>query len=350
MKVIVKNNFLNVRVGKPSVNAPCYQYIAPGSEIEVDGQLYKGDKYENIDTWFKDEAGNYYWSGGINNLIERSSSLDLDFQRLIDSALDGQRLISGIDYNALLELDNSLKSGGGENVIIGILDHPISTSINLSNNIIRPFHIADPLFNFHANFISGIIAGTRGIAGISGKVKIMELPIFNERGSSSGIDIDRVIKFVNDFDQPMILNISVSMDSRFNESIKNLRKDVIVVASAGIDERLSSENKLFHPSTQENVIAVGAVNKISARPVISNKVDFILPNFNYISYGKNMDLFASEKGDSFSCAVVSSIIALLISSGKASYNIGTIKKQLINISQPYSTSSLDSFHLINSKA
>jgi len=178
----------------------------------------------------------------------------------------------------------------------------------------------------------------------------MELPIFNERGSSSGIDIDKVIKFVNDFAQPMILNISVSMDSRFNESIKNLRKDVIVVASAGIDERLSSPSTLFHPSTQENVIAVGAVNKTSARPVLNSKVDFVASNFNYVSYGKNMDLFAPEKGDSFSCAIVSSIIALLISSGKTSFDVNAVRKQLASISQAYSTSSLDSFNIINSKA
>ena len=58
MKVTVKD-YLNVRVGKPSVNAPCYQYIAPGSEIEVDGKLYTGDMYDGSDQWMKDEGGNY---------------------------------------------------------------------------------------------------------------------------------------------------------------------------------------------------------------------------------------------------------------------------------------------------
>ena len=60
MKLIVKDKYLNVRVGRPSINAPCSQYIAPGSEIEVDGLLYKGDPYESIDTWFKDEF--YKWA------------------------------------------------------------------------------------------------------------------------------------------------------------------------------------------------------------------------------------------------------------------------------------------------
>lgn len=65
MKVTV-NTFLNVRVGKPSVNAPCYQYLAPGSELEVDGQLYEGDPYEGSNLWIKDAANNYYWAQGTN--------------------------------------------------------------------------------------------------------------------------------------------------------------------------------------------------------------------------------------------------------------------------------------------
>ena len=67
MKVLVKH-FLNVRAGKPSVNAPCYQYLAPGSEVEVDGKLYKGDQFEGINTWLKDDVDNYYWSGGVENI------------------------------------------------------------------------------------------------------------------------------------------------------------------------------------------------------------------------------------------------------------------------------------------
>ncbi|MEQ9412421.1 MAG: hypothetical protein RIF39_01250, partial [Cyclobacteriaceae bacterium] len=64
MKVTVAK-YLNVQVGKPSLNAPCYQYLAPGSEIEVDGQFYKGDFYNGLDAWVRDDAGNYYWEGGV---------------------------------------------------------------------------------------------------------------------------------------------------------------------------------------------------------------------------------------------------------------------------------------------
>lgn len=64
MKVAVKY-YLNVRIGRPSVNAPCQQYLIPGNEIEVDGKLYDGDQFEGTYKWMKDEAGNYYWAGGL---------------------------------------------------------------------------------------------------------------------------------------------------------------------------------------------------------------------------------------------------------------------------------------------
>ena len=58
MKVTV-TKYLNVRVGKASVNAPSYQYLAPGTILEVEDKTYKGDKYEDKDDWLKDAAGNY---------------------------------------------------------------------------------------------------------------------------------------------------------------------------------------------------------------------------------------------------------------------------------------------------
>ena len=65
MEVTV-TDYIYVRVGKPSVNAPTYQYLAPGSRLTVEDHLYKGDPYEGNDQWLKDAANNYYWSGGVD--------------------------------------------------------------------------------------------------------------------------------------------------------------------------------------------------------------------------------------------------------------------------------------------
>src|SRR5260221_6326526 len=106
MKVTV-NKYLNVRVGKPSVNAPCYQYLAPGSELEVDGQSYPGDTYKDINTWLKDATGNYYWSGGVQNNFTKDQSLDYWFDLL--EMIDVQKIEEGENANILI-LDSGINN------------------------------------------------------------------------------------------------------------------------------------------------------------------------------------------------------------------------------------------------
>jgi hypothetical protein len=71
IKVTVIKN-LNVRTGKPAVDAPCFTYLLPGAVIEVDDTLIVGDLYECNDRWFKGLDGNFYWSGGILDKAENS--------------------------------------------------------------------------------------------------------------------------------------------------------------------------------------------------------------------------------------------------------------------------------------
>ena len=155
MKITV-SKYLNVRVGNPNLNAPCYQYIAPGSELDVDGQLYKGDPYDGIDTWLKDAAGNYYWSGGVDKNISFES----------------------VDYTFFLKnIDSEILNKKGENVTIVIIDGGVKfdkrffnfdkvQSINIDNN---------PVSSEHGTFIAGIIAGVNNVFGIASEANIVSL-------------------------------------------------------------------------------------------------------------------------------------------------------------------------------
>ncbi len=140
MKVTV-SKYLNVRVGKPSVNAPCYQYLSPGSELIVDGSLYKGDMYDGIDTWLKDEAGNYYWSGGVN--MKPVSNITINYQ----------------DYLK----DFAWISNKGKGVVIAIIDTGVMMNPNYYDcSLIKQINLADNNDElYHGNFICGIIAGNR---------------------------------------------------------------------------------------------------------------------------------------------------------------------------------------------
>src|ERR1700744_3156237 len=95
MQVTVKDNELNVRVGKPSLNAPCNTFLTPGTVIDVDGQLYTGDFYNGINTWLKDSNNNYYWSGGVNDNAD---------QELISVAYKNAQL--AIDANESILIKN----------------------------------------------------------------------------------------------------------------------------------------------------------------------------------------------------------------------------------------------------
>ncbi|MEI6946856.1 S8/S53 family peptidase [Paraflavisolibacter sp. H34] len=352
MKVTVKDKFLNVRFGKPSVNAPCYQYLAPGSEIEVDGKLYKGDKFgdSEINTWFRDKAGNYYWSGGVSSIFSNTEELKSSFQPLVDSKFDGTRLQSPINYNALLNIDNSIKARKGQGVTIAILDHPLSMSIDSTATIIRPFHTQDSLFNYHSNFIAGLIAGTKALTGVASNCKLLELPMFTAEALTDEANLEASLKFIHEQDEPMIINISLGLQSKYNAAIRNFPSNKIVVACAGIDYELTRPITR-HPASLPNVITVGAINKRPGLlPSLDPKVDFVLPNFGFISYGASDMEFVKEQGDSYSCAVVSAVIALLISSGKAGYELTSIKNALAGISASWSNeSAFNTFNLIKAK-
>lgn len=63
---VTVTKYLNVRIGQPSVNAPIHSYLQPGDKLEVDGKQYRGDVYDGNNYWYRDAAGNYYWSGAIS--------------------------------------------------------------------------------------------------------------------------------------------------------------------------------------------------------------------------------------------------------------------------------------------
>ena len=69
---------------------------------------------------------------------------------------------------------------------------------------------------------------------------------------------------------------------------------------------------------------------------LNEKIDFLVPNINYVSYENSAINYSFDSGDSFACAVVTGIIALLISNGKTNFELNNIKKQLQLLSKPYS--------------
>ncbi len=67
MKVTVNKN-LNARIGAASTFAACESYKTPSSIIEID-DVVVGTEIDGNAIWYKNkEDGNYYWSGGVEDI------------------------------------------------------------------------------------------------------------------------------------------------------------------------------------------------------------------------------------------------------------------------------------------
>jgi subtilisin family serine protease len=256
MKVTVTKN-LNVRVGKPSVNAPTHQYLTPGSVIKTDGQLYKGDPYDGIDTWVKDEAGNYYWSGGVKKSTTSLSKVKNNIS-LITSSTDLPRLI---------QLNNTCSlSSKGIGGIVAILDSGVSNSLFKGRIILEENFIGNSADSSdaygHGTKVAGIICGNGPlIKSLASLCSIINYRIADENGVVTSDPVyyalDKLDKLPTAID---VVNLSFDTPSNLIPYIQSIinnlcNKGTIVVVAAGNGDTLNSISSL------QNVIKVGAIKE-----------------------------------------------------------------------------------------
>jgi subtilisin family serine protease len=316
MKVTVTKN-LNVRVGKPSVNAPCYQYIAPGSILEVDGNLYKGDIFDGIDTWMKDEAGNYYWSGGIEFNSEKQyaktnednnwyiSKLGIDKLwiktkgegvkvAIIDSGIDKNH--PDIDYSRIVLKRNFLYEGEDEIQINNVEDE-----------------------NGHGTHCTGILAG-QGIKtfGVAPNVSLFVGKIANSLHEIEQNKLFKAIEWAynNDAD---IISISISIDefddqyAKLIEDLDKKKKGILIGALSNVGDH--GYNVIGYPFSLKSCIGVGATDKvfkIDEYTARSSSLDILAPGRDIYSTWINGG-YKIESGCSMATPIVAGIVALFLS-------------------------------------
>lgn len=317
MKVTV-NKYLNVRVGKPSLSAPCYQYLAPSSELEVDGNLYEGDKFEGITTWLKDAAGNYYWSGGVESFVITSPS--------------------GISTNFKEALNKF--SGNGANINVAFIDSGVNDKhIYLKDRIkhYESFISSKSKIKIasHGNLVAGIL-GSDDPAEYRNKSNLYCYRVTEE----NSIDVDNTA---------VKLSLDAIYSSMPNIQIINLSLDVIpqyIPILQPVIDNLVGKDKIIVIAAGEN----GSKNNIWRLNHTIKVATFDLKNFNlykslgfpikdciyYLnspipSYSINGNSLDSEIGsDSAYCAFTSMIIARALGSGISTL---AIKNYLTNISK-----------------
>ncbi|HRI22223.1 MAG TPA: S8/S53 family peptidase [Panacibacter sp.] len=358
MKVTV-TAYLNVRVGKPSVNAPCYQYIAPGSVLEVDEQLYKGDLFDGIDTWLKDEADNYYWIGGVNHPVTEQ-----EFHKLTNNKIDGKVTFDWFNNLRIEDIWNKFKEKGDKAKVV-ILD----TGYNLSNTDIsngvsgsriiideskypgKTFIINDQSNDRHGTRCASLIGARNSKDWIIGIAPECELLI-------GKISIDKEILDFNYIMEGIRWGISQKADIiSISYAYEDLTENEVAVINSELTQLLAGKNVLifaaagnagntpkkadFYPASFDDCISVGSVdttNNISSFTVLSDKTILHAIGENIESYNEN-NMPTPESGTSFSTPIAAAVAALAVSFLKKknathSFDKDDLVKKLKNTGDP----------------
>ncbi|WAC12443.1 S8 family peptidase [Dyadobacter pollutisoli] len=311
MKVTVKERNLNVRASRPRLDAPTYQFLPPGSEIEVDGKLYQGDMFEGIDTWLRDDGDCYYWSGGV-------------LPRIIAPI---ERAILPKSLNNLVERiiiqNQSLIKGSGENFIIGILDSGIdfrhkSLENALIGNEENNLKGADPsLTNPHGTNVAGIMVGNEGfITGISPGSQIRSFKITDSNGNIESnalkTSLDSIVKAGNIDILNFSFDLSKSEVVGLSENIKRIISQGTVIIAAGNKSGVN-ENVLNPLSLINEIILVGAFSNFSNIDVI-RKVNVFFLNRQITTTGIfDIDPISTLSNSSAYCPIICGLVARFLS-------------------------------------
>lgn len=60
---------LNIRKGAPSSRAEIYQTVPPGTRLDYEVVVRRGERVNGNPVWYGDPNGNYFWSGGATEAV-----------------------------------------------------------------------------------------------------------------------------------------------------------------------------------------------------------------------------------------------------------------------------------------
>jgi len=311
MKVTV-TRFLNVRAGKPSLNAPCYQYLAPGSEIEVDGTLYKGDPYEGTDTWMRDKAGNYYWSGGVEQQTLNSQLL---------AGLQGKWWLADYGMPKIRE-----KGFNGKGVKIALLDtgivlphHALDLDPALFTDVTKsPSGIRD--LSGHGTHCAGILKASGQEHGPIGIAPGSTLYVCKVTHDTMGDKPGYLAQGIRWAITQNVDIISISKGDPFGDKTlataveEAAAKGILVVASSGNKVPGFPSDHIYYPARYPAVLSVGGIDQGRVPlqdSILTGETALFAPGKEILSTWKN-DGFLAQSGSSQATPWVAGAGALLL--------------------------------------
>lgn len=317
MKVTV-TNYLNVRVGEPSVNAPSYQFLSPGTVVEVEDVFYQGDYFDSNNKWLRDSADNYYWSGGVSTVDLAIPSIEVGNVR--------------VNYNRHLNVSTEIKATKGEGVTIAILDSGCFRHKALEGAIIGGYDAINPgtdkyndtSLEGRGTSIAGIIGARENeanqIVGIAPKANLYIVRGIEDESISSG-HILNGLKWIRDHVEADILNLGFNLfrdthSAEISEVLAELADKGMLIIGAGENGVHLFSNSIFYPANLPHVIGVGELGRVTlpAGAELHEQINYIVPQAKYLSTANYLSIYRdSYEGCAYACAVVAGAAALGLS-------------------------------------
>lgn len=314
MKVTVKNNYLNLRVGEPLLNAPNLNYLSPGKSAEIDGRLYLGDSYDGSNIWLKDMSGNFIWSGGVD-----TSPVDMN-QPAIPWWMRQLKLPEAWDTY----------QEKGARAKVAILDSGYNTAnpeiviADSSNFVGGTTTIADTFG--HGSYCASLIGARnkRYLVGCAPECQLYMGKI-TEKGSlksnrliqginwAIGLGVDILsISYGGSIDDPLVMN-----------AIQNAADTHKIIVLAAIGDNLPPEGQAggFYPALYDACIAIGATNqqrKLDPVTMVNDKTTINAPGNSigsFLQTGTTPGQLGA--GTSQATAIAAGICALMVSRFRA---------------------------------
>lgn len=225
------------------------------------------------------------------------------------------------DYREFLGVrDLAKEANDGEGVKVAVIDTGIpsvdaifvSRASNLSTERINAC-----LDREHATFVGSLLFGSRRIIGVCPKATACFCKVSSNNTTSQGLVASAIYHAVDDWHAD-IVNLSLGFSgkkdcgSRLKKACAYAaEKNVILVAAAGNDGGIT-----MWPAGLDSVISVGSSDG-KGKEDFSNvgKIDVVIEGRNLEGFDCNGDI-TTKTGTSFSTALVSGVIALLIAKHK----------------------------------
>jgi subtilisin family serine protease len=321
MAIVVKP--LNIRQGKPSVNANCVGYFEPGTMLNT-LQKVKGDVVNGNFWWYFIGNDHYVWSGGLEIPSENTSSSIVSTTGFLEKAKN-QNLLG---WNITMLGIHSIWSDTnfGEGVKVAILDsgfkndHPEFSS--LRKNTWSVFGNNQDMTDTvgHGTHCAGII-GAQGerMLGIAPACELLITKVYHQDQDLSVENVMAGIEWASAQGADIVsMSLAFSEDfpglDKLHSVIKKHAQKIIFVAAAGNFGEVEEEVNQY-PAAFPECISVGALSRQGNRYYRSN----ISRNLTLVAPGENIlstyvdPLYKELSDTSFATPLVSGVMALLVS-------------------------------------